>query len=653
MNIDDICSLDLDILREWLRERNDEYRSGFPTVSDEDYDKAYNHYSQVTCTRLFDGRVSHERVENSIPMYGLEKIKTIEEFREWVSKNGLQSQKFIVTPKYDGVSCGVKMSEDGSIMALVKGRENMSFSISHHFSLIEPLFKDDEEIVGELIIPQSVFSEKYSSEYKNVRNMVAGKLNPRSRSSSELRDFVFMKYTSYAGSYKTKQEMIDRLNTLNKIPVRYILADFQDITEEFLSKTYQEFIQEFEIDGLVIDVNDLSVADSLGRNSIGNPKFSVAYKGSFGDTKKVTIRSLNWFIGKDGTFNPTITTDKVLIDGAMCGNNIYVDNASYVRDNGLRCGEEIFIKRSGKVIPRIHSIPKMERWESYEEMVIEGHLFRECPHCSSSIVLDDSLVDVYCSNERCSGRNLQEFIFFFKVLGVEGMSDITYEKIFDKNSSYTDEIVRIIRDRDTAFSEFGDKRSSNIVRSLEKCISNVTISRLMHASNMFQSLGSVKLQWIVDDYSLTWENLEDFCPSFTDILKINGFGDTQARIFVENYKKFIDFYKSLSEVLTFKTKVETTESDIFQGRVFCFTGFRNKEMEAIISKNGGKVSATYTKAVTDLIIKEKGSGSSKEQKAMSAGIRIYSESEFRELLGMETIIEEQQKSLIDPSKALF
>jgi DNA ligase (NAD+) len=653
MNIDDILSLDLDSLREWLRERNDEYRSGFPTVSDDDYDKAYNHYSQVTCIRLFDGRVSHERVENSIPMYGLEKIKTIEEFREWVIKNGLQSQKFIITPKYDGVSCGVTMTEDGQVTALVKGRENMSFSISHHFSLIEPLFKDDEEIVGELIIPQSTFSEKYSSEYKNVRNMVAGKLNPRSRSSSELRDFVFMKYTSYAGSYKTKQEMIDRLNTINKIPVRYILVDFEDITEEFLSTTYQEFILEFEIDGLVIDVNDLTVAESLGRNSIGNPKFAVAYKGSFGDTKKVTIRSLNWFIGKDGTFNPTISTDKVVIDGAMCGNNIYVDNASYVRDNGLRLGQEIFIKRSGKVIPRIHSIPEKERWKSYGEMVTKGHLFRECPHCSTPIVLDDSLVDVYCPNEKCSGRNLQEFIFFFKVLGVEGMSDVTYEKIFNKSSSYTDEIVRIIRDRASVFAEFGDKRSSNIVRSLEKCISEVTISRLMHASNMFPSLGSVKLQWIVDDYSLTWENLQDFCPTLEGVLKISGFGDIQAGIFVENYEKFIDFYKSLTEILTFKTKVETTESEIFRGRVFCFTGFRNKAMEDMIKKNGGAVSSSFTKSVTDLVIKEKGSGSSKEQKAMSAGINIHSESEFRELLGMETIIEEQQKSLIDPSKALF
>ena len=653
MNIDDIISLDFDSLREWLRERNDEYRSGFPTISDEDYDRVYNHFSLSTCTRLFDGRVSHARVENSIPMYGLEKIKTMEELREWVVKNGLESQKFIITPKYDGVSCGVTMNDQGNVTALVKGRENMSFSISHHFSLIEPLFKDNEGIVGELIIPQSTFSRKYSSEYKNVRNMVAGKLNPRSRSSEELRDFVFMKYTSYGDSYKTKQEMIDRLNTINKIPVRYILADFEDITEEFLSKTYQEFIQEFEIDGLVIDINDLSVADALGRNSIGNPKFSVAYKGSFGDTKTVAIRSLNWFIGKDGAFNPTITTDKVLIDGAMCGNNIYVDNASYVRDNGVRCGEEIVIKRSGKVIPRIHSIPRIRRWESYSEMVEKGHLFPNCPHCGTSIVIDDSLVDVYCPNEECSGRNLQEFIFFFKVLGVEGMSDVTYEKIFDKNSMYTDETVRIIRDRYTVFTEFGDKRSLNIISSLEKCLSDVTISRLMHASNMFPSLGSVKLQWIVDECSLTWENMKDIRPTYEDILKINGFGDIQARIFADNYSRFLDFYRSLSEVLTFKTKVYVTESDIYHGRVFCFTGFRNRDMEDIIKRNGGEVSATYTKSVTDLVMKEKGSGSSKEQKAMKAGITIYSESEFRELIGMATIIEEEQKSLIDPSRALF
>lgn len=653
MNINDTLSLDLDSLREWLRERNDEYRSGFPTVSDDDYDKAYNHYSLSTCTRLFDGRVSHERVENSIPMYGLEKIKTMDEFRGWVSKNGLESQKFIITPKYDGVSCGVTIDNQGNVVALVKGRENMSFSISHHFSLIEPLFKDDEEIVGELIIPQSTFLKKYSSEYKNVRNMVAGKLNPRSRSSEELRDFVFMKYTSYGDSYKTKKEMIDRLNTINKMPVRYILADFQEITEEFLSSTYKEFIQEFEIDGLVIDVNDLSVAESLGRNSIGNPKFSIAYKGSFGDTKTVTIRSLNWFIGKDGAFNPTITTDKVIIDGAMCGNNIYVDNASYVRDNGIRCGEEIVIKRSGKVIPRIHSIPRIDRWKSYAEMVTEGHLFSNCPHCATSIVLDDSLVDVYCPNERCSGRNLQEFIFFFKVLGVDGISDVTYEKIFDNNSSYTAEIIRVIRDRYTVFAEFGDKRSSNILKSLEKCFDDTTISRLMHASNMFPSLGSAKLQWIVDSYSFTWENIFHIRPTYEDVLKINGFGDIQAGIFVNNYTRFVDFYKSLSEILTFKTKTETAESDIYQGRVFCFTGFRNKAMGDIIKKNGGTVSATYTKSVTDLIIKEKGSGSSKEQKAMKAGIRIYSESEFRELVGMMTIIEEEQQSLIDPSKALF
>ena len=653
MNIDDIIQLDLDSLREWLRDRNDEYRSGFPTISDSDYDKVYDYYSRTTCTRLFDGKVVHERVENSIPMYGLEKIKTIEELREWITKNNLESQQFIITPKYDGVSCGVSIGDDGDVVALVKGRENMSFSISHHFSLIEPLFHDTEQIVGELIIPQSTFSSKYSSEYKNVRNMVAGKLNPRSRSSEELRDFVFMKYTSYGDSYKTKQEMIDRLNSINKIPVRYVIVGYNSITEEFLSETYSRFIQEFEIDGLVIDVNDMHVAESLGRNSIGNPRFSVAYKGSFGDVKNVTIKSLNWFIGKDGAFNPTITTDKVLIDGAVCGNNIYVDNASYVRDNGIRCGIQITIKRSGKVIPRIHSIPTIMKWGSYSEMVETGHLFSECPHCGTPIIMDDSLVDVYCPNERCSGRNLQELMFFFSVLGIEGLSDVTYEKVYNKNSLYTDEIVRIIRDRDVVFSEFGSKRSRNIVSSIEKCLSDITISRLMHASNMFPSLGSVKLGWVVDDYSLTWENICNISPMIDDIRKINGFGDIQAKIFVNNYPRFIDFYRSLTEILTFTTKTKNNESDIYIGRVFCFTGFRNKEMEDIIKRNGGNVSATYTKAVTDLVMKEKGSGSSKEKKAVKDGIRIYNESEFREFLGMMTILEEQQSSLIDPSMALF
>ena len=230
---------------------------------------------------------------------------------------------------------------------------------------------------------------------------------------------------------------------------------------------------------------------------------------------------------------------------------------------------------------------------------------------------------------------------------------MTYEKVYNKNSSYTDEIVRIIRDRDIVFSEFGSKRSRNIISSIEKCLSDITISRLMHASNMFPSLGSVKLGWVVDNYSLTWENMCDISPIIDDIRKINGFGDIQAKIFVNNYPRFTDFYKSLTEILTFTTKTTENESDVYIGRVFCFTGFRNKEMEDIIKRNGGSVSATYTKAVTDLVMKEKGSVSSKEKKAMKDGIRIYSESEFRELLGMMTILEEQQSSLIDPSMALF
>lgn len=656
--MENIFKQSLPEIREWLRLRNDEYRDGNPTVSDLTYDAIYNYYVSKTGHKILDGEVSHGRVFNSIPMYGLEKIKTIEDLRKWIISNSLQNEKLIITPKYDGVSCGVQKTEDG-VVALVKGKENMSHSISHHFSLIESDYDIDGQIVGEIIIPTKTFTDHYSSEYKNVRNMVAGKLNPRSKPSPELHDFVFMKYTSYSVDHRTKSEMLDYLNTHNKHKIPYIEATYQDLSEEYLSEIYQEFIQEFEIDGLVIDIDDLSLAEKLGRNNIGNPNFAVAYKGSFGDIRDVCIRSVKWTIDKDGVYNPTISTDLVEIDGALCGKNIYVDTAKYVRDNGIRVGKSIKIKRGGKIIPRIYEpagyVPE-NPYLSYSQMISDDVAPSVCVHCSSPLLIDDSLVDISCPNPKCYGRNLQSVIFFFKTIGVVGLSNVSIKKICeDRIDDPLEQVISISERRDSVFQTLGTKVSMNILRSLEDCIRNLSIEKLMHATNLFPTMGSQKISWILDHHKVGFSEIIDWNPSISDIVSVRGIGDVQAEIFLRGLSSFKYYYETLRNMFHFtssQTLEHMTQGDL-SGRVFCFTGFRHAGMEGRIHERGGKVSPSYTKAVTDLIMKQKGSGSSKEKKAIQNGSQIWDEIEFREFLGMKTIIEEEQEKICENVKTLF
>lgn len=652
----EILNLPLSEMYRWLRARNQEYRLGEPTVTDEEYDLVYEEYSSRTNNRVFDGEVSHKRVHNSIPMYGLEKIKSFEDLSRWISSNHLSEEIVIITPKYDGVSCGVQI-DGGKVVALVKGKDNMSHSISHHFSLIEEDFQSDSAIVGEIIIPQAVFSDLYSGEYKNPRNMVAGKLNPRSKPSEELYDFVFMKYTSYGTSHTTKEEMLLHLNEKNKYKVPYIKCPASEITEEMLYEAYSSFIKDFEIDGLVIDINDLSLAEKLGRNSIGNPNFAVAYKGKFGDIRDVSIKSIKWTIDKDGVFNPTISTDLVQIDGALCGKNIYVDNARYVRDHGLFVGKKIKIKRGGKIIPRIYEpvgYKPTTDYKSYNDLVESGVVPWNCPYCHSLLEINDDLVDISCPNHECIGRNFQSIVFFFKTISVIGLSNASISLIVPSSiEDHTKVIIDMIKHRDSVFSPLGKKMSKNVLSSLEESLSIITLDKLMHAFNIFPSMGSGKIGLILNHFGITFSNILDFFPGVEDVMQVHGIGDVQSKIFVERLHIFKKCYSSLLSFMSFEEKSKDAVDGELSGRVFCFTGFRHAGIEAEISARGGEVSSSYTKKVTDLVMKQKGSGSSKEKKAIADGVNILSESECRELLQMKTIIEEEQEKLVNKDISLF
>ena len=661
----------------WLEDRDAEYRNGSPTASDREFDEVLSEYTKLTGQRISDGLLpvkkieNNERIDINLPMAGLEKITTVSDLLSWI--NSMKSKgcnQYVLTPKYDGVSCGIindssKLIDDRFVPAYVKSH-NGCYSIYNHYAritrnagkvcdMIDGLYH-----VGEIIMYNPTFKEKYSQEYKNVRNMVAGKLNPRSESTPELSDMSYMRYSltdnnldeSCNGRFKTKEETIQYLNenfNRHEIPMMIVSDDwFNDNVESKLDELYRSWSKDFVMDGIVIDVNDIRLRQELGRNTVGNPRYAIAYKGGFGDVATVTVRSINYTLDKDGVVNPSVTTDLAELDGAVCGNNIFVDNIKYLRDNGLQIGVQCEIKRGGQVIPRVKRVLSTTPFKSYDQMIRLGILPKNCPCCHRLLEYKESNVDVRCTNESCPDIVIRTAQHFFSMIEVKGLSTVSMTKVYNAlnyDSSITGlQLITNLIHHPDQFDVLGAGNCKKITEDIKKKLSTVSLATLMAATNLFKGLGVIKISLVLDHRDIS-SIYELQALMLMQIVDVKGYDFKSADNFCKGIEPFIEFYNNISDYVDVDhPKEESIEvSDgCMVGQLVCFTGFRNPEMERLIVSERGKVKNSLTKSTTILVVKDSSVATTKVQKAESYGIRVMDEIELREMLKMKTIIEEQQ-----------
>jgi len=269
----------LSSLKNELIRLNNLYRMGLPEISDKVFDELYYKYVEITGQHInsIDGKVQYlklngEKVENLLPMTGINKITTMDDFMKWIVKNNLLGKKLIATPKYDGVSGILNNNqkdtiEQGHRIVTIKGKDNEAYPVHNHFTHINKNIISDSAVfdefyhIGEFIMPNDIFKPKYSDVYKNVRNMVAGKLNPLSESTESLKDIYYVRYGVYDKSLKeqNKTHILDYLNSqfnhIYKVPyIEIIISENYDkqVLEDRFYELYKQWSEIFVIDGLVI-----------------------------------------------------------------------------------------------------------------------------------------------------------------------------------------------------------------------------------------------------------------------------------------------------------------------------------------------------------------------------------------------------------------
>ena len=608
----------IDQLKNRIKEANEAYRIGKPVMSDSEYDILIEELATLSPEDELLSVVGHEILDETrkarlpIPMASMNKIKTLDEIKDWQRLKLIPNAvEIICTPKYDGLSLCV---DEVIGEAITRGDGVYGQRSTEHYRFIDNHL-DINNIFsysyGEVIMPKQVFLDKYSEDFANPRNLVAGLINSKTV-SEPLRDCKYIKYGAVPvvkNTFSTKKELLDALNDGQETKVHYHVCGILDLSEELLISLFKEWSEEYEIDGIILEVNNLATQESLGREtSSGNPVWARAFKhDSFEQKAESEVIGISWNISKQGLLKPIIHINPIRLDGVTVS-NVTGNNARFIKDMGIGVGAKVIVKRSGMVIPKIVDVVQTV---DFVEPTIDG----------VEIGWNEAGIELITLTET-EDQKLKKIVAFFEILEADNVGEGVVAQLWDAGYKTIKDILNITTNELESIDRFGKRKAKIVFDSIKKSITGVQLSKIQHASGVFSGLGSKKLA-LLEHF--------DGKPTIDQVMEIEGFAEISARTFVDNYDIFRTFVEGLPVEIEQKVEVVLAGTDLV-GKTFVFTGVRRKDLEEVIVSRGGVIGGSVSKNTTHLVMKAKGSGSSKEEKAISLGVEILTVEELEDLL---------------------
>ncbi len=606
-----------------IREANEAYRLGNPIMSDPEYDALVDQLAHEDPTHELLQEVGYIADDDNrkeklpFPMMSMNKVKTQDEVEKWIEKHGLQNEEFILTPKFDGCSLCVHESKK---QAWTRGDGTYGQRSHEHFKAMKdnPI-KESLFTYGEAIMPRARFEEKYAEDEENPRNTVAGIMNKpdvteKTSDVDYVRYGIVLENADITDWFKTKKEIIEYLNERQDNEVNWEVVNKSRLTAEILKEIFTEWSKKYELDGIIIEVNNLKRQEELGRERNGNPVFARAYKGDFEEVKETAVTGINWQISKKGLVKPVIQIEPTRLDGATV-TNVTGNNAKFMLDNKIGIGTKMTVKRSGMVIPKVVEILDATGFDIDQVKAAIG----------VDVKWNDNRVELMTTEE----TNEQKVMFltsFFKILGVDNVSEGTCQMLFDAGFDTVKKILSASQSDFEKIDRFGERKAEIVFTEIQSKMKDVELSKLQHASGCFENLGSKKLVLLEHLYGK--ETI-----SISDITSIEGFSDISAQAYLDGVVKYSKFANDLDGLVFIKkTQAVVATSNAMEGLTFVFTGVRRPDLEDKIVLAGGKIASGVSKNMTHLVMKEKGSGSSKEKKAEELGKEIITVEELEIML---------------------
>ncbi|NJO62547.1 MAG: hypothetical protein HC836_31265 [Richelia sp. RM2_1_2] len=546
---------------------------------------------------------------------------SIEELEPWIANNHLQNELLVVTDKLDGVSVMLVYNNTGKLqIAYSRGNGVEGQDVTRHIKRIKNLKHTAHPSItvrAEIIIERDVFEQikpviehEANREFKNPRNFVAGQMNA-SKSLNAFYDYAKIVAYEIVWPIINKTEQLKILTEAGFIVAECITLTGNKINATTLVEHTAHRIKtsEFELDGVVIDVDQIDVRNKLTaskRSTTPNPAYARKFKIVSSDNVAITtVKQVVWRPSKDGYVKPTIILEPVNLVGVTISRATGF-NARFIIENCIGIGAEVEIIRSGDVIP-------------YIRRVITPADKPDLP--TIDVTLNESGVDFIINNMN-DEVNFQKFLFCSRALGIEFFAEKTLQKLFNTGCQNIVDLIKLTSNPTLIAKIIGSEVMANKgVESLKNCLNNIDLAVLGEASGCFgRGIGAKKLRKILDHYNRL-NNL-----TVDDIVQVDGFSEITAKNVVEGVPLFEAFLAEIKGLYTIKQDktLITPKTGKFTNCVFVFTGFRNADLKTTIEHQGGVVADSISKSTTHIVAKDVNSSSSKIKKAVERGITVIS-----------------------------
>ena len=648
------------------------YELATPEIADTDYDKLIHrlkeleaeHPELVTASsptqRLGDVTLDHlESVEHLQPMLSVDNTFSTGELREFARKTEEQlggPTEWVVELKIDGVAISLWYENGELTRALTRGDGVVGDDITHNartiLDLPQRLLGDSPpallEVRGEVYMRNSdlvLLNEERAREneapFANARNVTAGSirlLDSRECAKRRLRLFCHGIGSSEGFDAATHTEFLAKVQQYG-LPATPLVESFSkiDAAIEHCEATIDRLHElDFEIDGLVLKVDNLAAREKLGRRS-KSPRWLVAYK--FERYEAVTkLNEIRVQVGKTGTITPVAELEPVELAGTIVS-RASLHNADEIARKDIRQGDTVVVEKAGKIIPHVVRVEKHLRKESlpsYDFPVV-------CPECGTELVKDPGGVYIRCTAGVACPAQLKERVRFFasrSAMDIAGLGDKLVTQLVDAElvRSFAD-LYRINFTQLTALERVGEKSANNLLDAIEASKQQglarlLTALSIRHVGQTVAKILAKKFRTLDALREATYEQLEEVDEVGKIIAQsvVDFCGDEENQRLFEELRE-VGLLLEATEPATPADATGGAEG-LLAGKSVVVTGTLEKygrtEAKELIERHGGRASSSVSSKTAYVVAGE--NPGSKLEKAKKLGIPVLTEADFEGLL---------------------
>ena len=627
------------------------YTSDNPSVSDSEYDRLYrelveleNAYPEQVLpdspTHRVGGKIldGFEKYSHQYPLYSLQDAFSREELDAFDARvrKELDDVTYICELKIDGLSISLTYEQGIFVAGATRGDGSVGENITENLKRVKdiPLSlseKIDITVRGECYMPRASFDQVNQSrqengepEFANPRNAAAGTLRQLDTGVVAKRNLATFLYQEASPSTRDSQEKV--LNHLEQLGFvvnpRRLLAHSMDEVWQFIQEIGQERDQlPYDIDGVVIKVNDLAGQEQLGF-TVKAPKWAVAYKFP-AEEKEAKLLSVDWTVGRTGVVTPTANLTPVQLAGTTVS-RATLHNVDYIAEKDIRKDDTVIVYKAGDIIPAVLRVVESKRI-SEEKLDIPTN----CPSCDSKLLHFEDEVALRCINPRCPAQIKEGLIHFASrdAMNISGLGPSIVEKLFAANLvKDVADIYRLTVEDFLLLDGIKEKSAQKLYQAIQASREN-SAEKLLFGLGI-RHVGSKASQLLLQHFH-SIESLAQANPE--EVASIESLGSViaqslQSYFETEGAKILLSELKELGVNLDYKGQVVAADAAL-SGLTVVLTGklerLTRSEAKSKLENLGAKVTGSVSKK-TDLVVAGADAGS-KLQKAQELEIEIRDE----------------------------